>query len=150
MWCCDSHSLHCSLKELQFYKLTNRHFEEITKQVNLWLEPLDEKLFMERSRQKLLDAMKGLEPELKLIGLLPTEKLRIKFHGTIENYLNAKLKEKTLSRDETYHLIVRKLLELTNPNSEYDILLFHKVTREDIFFAHEFLPFIGNIHCLSF
>ena len=40
----------------------------ITKQVKLWLEPL------ERDRQKVLDALKGLEPEMKLIALLPTEK----------------------------------------------------------------------------
>ena len=114
-------------KESQFYKATNRHFEEITEQVKLWLEPLDETLFMDRSRQSVLDAMKGAEPEMKLISLLPTAKLQKKFHETIENYLKAKYKEKILSKDEMYHLIVRKLLELTNPNSEYDILLFQKV-----------------------
>ena len=117
-------------KESQFYKATNRHFEEIKKQVQLWLEPLAEALFEERSRQKVLDSMKGLEPEIKLIALLPTENLRKKFHETIENYLKAKLKEKILSKEEMYHLIVRKLLELTNPNSEYDILFFQKVDKK--------------------
>ena len=86
-------------------------------------------MFMERSRQRVLDALKGLEPEMKLIALLPTEKLRKKFHVTIEDFLKAKFKEKILSRDEMYHLLVRKLLELTNPNSEYDIILFQKVQR---------------------
>ena len=94
-----------------------------------WLEPLDEALFEERSRQKVLDAMKGLEPEIKLIALLPTEKLQKKFHESIENHLKAKFKEKILSKEEMYYLIVRKLLELTNPNSEYDILFFQKVDK---------------------
>ena len=69
-------------KESQFYKATNRHFEEILKQVKLWLEPLDERLFFEGDRQKILDAMKGQEPEMKLINLLPPgfiEKLRKKY-----------------------------------------------------------------------
>ena len=116
-------------KESQFYKATNRHFEEITEQVELWLKPLDEGLFMDRSRQRVLDAMKGAEPEQKLIALLPTENLQKRFHETLENYLKAKYKEKILIKDEIYHLIVRKLLELTNPNSEYDIILFQKVQR---------------------
>jgi len=115
-------------KESQFYKATNRHFEEIMAQVKFWLEPLDEILFMERDPQKVLDAMKGLGPAMKLITLLPTEKLQKKFHETIENYLKAKFKEKRLSKDEMEYLIVRKLLELTNPNSEYDILFFQKET----------------------
>ena len=114
-------------KESQFYTATNRHFDEILKQVKLWLEPLDETTFLERSRQKILDAMKGQEPEKKLITLLPTENLKKQFHENIESYVKATLKEKTLSRKEMEQLLVRKLLELTNPNSEYDILLFRKV-----------------------
>ena len=53
-------------------------------QVKLWLQPLDETLFTERNRQKVLDAMKGLEPEMKLIDLLPTEKLQKNFHEDIQ------------------------------------------------------------------
>ena len=96
-------------------------------QVRFWLQPLDEKLFMEKDRQKVLDAMKGLEPSMKLMTLLPTEKLQKKFHETIESYLKAKFKEIVLSKDKMEYLIVRKLLELTIPNSEDDILLFDKV-----------------------
>ena len=110
------------LKESQFYKATNRNFEEIKKLVKLWLEPIDE-----RSRQKILDAMKGQESENKLSAFMPTEKLQKTFHEKIESYMKGKLKEKTLSRDEWEHLLIRKILELTNPNSEYDILLFQKV-----------------------
>ena len=95
--------------------------------VKLWLEPLDDTMFLQRSRQKILDAMKGQEPEKKLINLLPTENLKKQFHKNIESYMKATLKEKTLSREEMVQLLVRKLLELTNPNSEYDILLFRKV-----------------------
>ena len=114
-------------KESQFYKATNRHLEEISKQVNLWLEPLDERMFLERDRLKILDAMKGEEPGMMLRNLLPTENLKKQFHEKIESYVKATLKEKTLSREEMKQLLVRKLLEMTNPNSEYDILLFQKV-----------------------
>ena len=118
----------CLFKESQFYKATNRHFEEILKQVKLWLQPLDERLFEGGDRQKILNEMKGKEPK-KLITLLPTEKLKKQFHENIESYVKATLKEETLNREKMEKLIVRKLLELTNPNSEYDILLFRKVTK---------------------
>ena len=114
-------------KESKFYKATNRHFDKILKQVKLWLDPLDDAMFLERSRQKILDAMEGQEPEKKLITILPTENLKKQFHKNIESYVIATLKEKTLSRREMEQLLVRKLLEMTNPNSEYDILLFQKV-----------------------
>ena len=117
------------MKESQFYKATNRHFEEILKHVKLWLKPLERRLFLEGNRQKILNAMKGQEPEKKLITLLPTEKLKEKFNKSIEFYVKGTLKEKTLSREEMEHLLVRKLLEMTNPNSEYDILLFRKVAK---------------------
>ena len=114
------------------------------KQVKLWLGPLDDTMFLERSRQKILDAMKGQEPEKKLVTLLPEgfseklrekfpddenieERVRDKFQKQIEEKLKGTLKEKTLSRREMEQLLVRKLLEMTNPNSEYDILLFRKV-----------------------
>ena len=122
MWC-------VYLKESQFYKATNRHFEEILKQVKLWIKHLDERLFLEGNRQKMLDAMKGQESEKKLITLLPTEKLRKKFDENIESCVIATMKEKTLSREEVEHVLVRKLLEMTNPNSEYDTLLFRKVKK---------------------
>ena len=73
--------------------------------------------------------MKGQESENNLIALMPTENLQNTFHEKIESYLKGTLKEKTLSRDEWEELLVRKILELTNPNSEYDILLFLKVRK---------------------
>ena len=117
------------MKESQFYKATNRHYEEIRRLVKLLLEPLDERMFFEKSRQKILDAMKGQESENNLIDLMPTENLQNTFHEKIESYLKGTLKEKTLRRDEWEELLVRKILELTNPNSEYDILLFLKVRK---------------------
>ena len=97
------------------------------KEVKNWLQPLDERLFLEGIRQKIINAMKGQESEKKLITLLPTEKLKITFHEKIESYMKATLKEQILSRDDMEHLLLRKLFELTNPNSEYDIILFQKV-----------------------
>ena len=73
--------------------------------------------------------MKGQEPEQNLITLLPTEKLRKTFHENIESYVKAFLKEKTLSRKEMEQILGKKLLEMTYPNSEYDILLFRKVAK---------------------
>ena len=97
------------------------------KLVKLWLEPFNERMFFERSREKILVALKGQEAEKKLIALLPTDKLKTTFHERIESHIKGTLKEKILSKSEIEHLLVRKLLELTNPNSEYDILLFLKV-----------------------
>ena len=92
-----------------------------------WLDTVEESLFLENNRQKVWDAMKGKQPERRLIDLLPTEKLKKNFQETLKNYLKGTFKEKTLSRVEMNQLIVRKMLELTNPNSEYDVLLFRKV-----------------------
>ena len=119
------------------------------KQVKLWLEPLDERLFLEGSRQKILDAMKGQESEKKLITFLPTEKLKKQFHEKIESYVKATKKEKTLSKEEMEQLLVRKLLEMTNPNSEYDILLFRKVAKSCKTFVLV-LHNLGNFNRLSF
>ena len=135
------------LKESQFYTATNRHLEEILKQVKLWLEPLDDRLFWQKDRQKILDAMKGQEPEKKLITLLPAgfseklmnkfpddkkieERIREKFQKEIERCIKGTQQEKTFRKEEMELLLVRKLLELTNPNSEYDILLFQKVQKK--------------------
>ena len=73
-----------------------------------------------------MDLLKGQESEKKLIALMPTDKLQNTFHEQIESYMKGTLKEKTLGREEMENLLVRKILELTNPNSEYDILLFQK------------------------
>ena len=115
---------------------------------------MDEKLFLEGDRQKILDAMKGQDSEMKLITLLPPgfmEKLRNKypdaddeniedrarekFQKQIDDFIKGTLKEKkNLSREEMEQLLVRKILDLANPNSEYDIFLFQKVKKlEDIF-----------------
>ena len=87
----------------------------------------DERLKHVLKQTKMVDAMNGQESETKLITLLPTEKLRKKFDENIESCVIATMKEKTLSREEMEWLLVRKLLEMTNPNSEYGILLFQKV-----------------------
>ena len=92
-----------------------------------WLETVEESLLDENNRLKVWDAMKGKDPEERLKNLLPTENLKKQFPKTVKDYLKGTFKEKTLSRDEMSQLLVRKMLELTNPNSEYDVLLFQKV-----------------------
>ena len=75
----------------------------------------------------------------------------------IEGWVEVDIKEvfdvKTGSfkREEMEQILVRKLLEMTNPNSEYDILLFQKVGeswKKALFFYSSFL--LGNINCISF
>ena len=126
----DKKRIQLSDQESQFYNATNRHFEKIKELVKLWLEPLDEEIFRMRNRQVILDAMKikGQDAKNKLISLLPTLKLKSKFSEKIESYMQGKCKEKTLSKEEWEHLLVRKLLRMTNPDSEFDILLFQKDT----------------------
>ena len=95
--------------------------------------------------------MKGQESENKLSAFMPTEKLQNTFHEKIESYMKGTLKEKTLDRGEIEQLLVRKILELTNPNSEYDILLFLKVRKfgNVLKITNSFLT-LGNVNCLSF
>ena len=118
------------MQESKFYKIANRHFEEIKKHVDLWLDNVEESLLFKNNRQKIWDAMRGKESERRLINLLPKENSKKNFQDIMKNYLKGKFKEKTLSRIEMKHLLVRKMLELTNPNSEYDVLLFQKVKEE--------------------
>ena len=107
--------------------MANRHFEKIENQVSLWLDTLDKSFFEEKDRQKLWDAMNGKAPEKRLIDLLPTDKLKNSFQATIKSYLEESDTKKTLTREDMHHLLVRKMLELTYQNSEYDTLLFRKV-----------------------
>ena len=128
----DKQLIQLSDRESKFYKATNTQFEKIKELVKLWLEPLDEGTFMERKMPVIWDAMKGHKAKNNLIALLPTEKLRNQFDSTINNYisyiLDIKYEGKTLSKEEWEHLFVRKLLEQTKPDSEFDILLFQKDT----------------------
>ena len=77
--------------------------------------------------------MKGKEPEGRLKDLLPTEKLKENFQEIIEDHLKGTFKEKTLSIDKMNHILVRKILELTKPDQEYDVLLFQKVKSTTLF-----------------
>ena len=97
----------------------------------MWLDTIDKSFFEEKDRQKVWDAMKGKEPEGKLIDLLPTDKLKNNFMATIKScFLEESYTKKSPTREEMHHLLVRKMLELTNQNSEYDTLLFRKVNRK--------------------
>ena len=106
------------------------------------MDTVEGSLFTANNRQKLWDAMKGKKPEGRLIDLLPTEKLKKSFQETIKNHLKGTFKEKTLSREEINHILVRKMLELTNPNSEYDVLFFQKVKKRKC--NENQFNFIGN------
>ena len=99
--------------------------------MDLWMDTVEGSLFFENNRQKVWDAMKGKEPEGKLIDLLPTDKLKNNFQATIKScFLEESYTKKSPTREEMHQLLVRKMLELTNGNSEYDTLLFRKVNRK--------------------
>ena len=101
--------------------------------MDLWLDTVEGSLFSENNRQKLWDAMKGKEPEGRLKDLLPTEKLKKNFQEIIKDHLKGTFKEKTLSIDSMKNILVRKMLELTKPDQEYDILIFQKVKSTTLF-----------------
>ena len=76
-----------------------------------------------------MDNVEGSEG--RLIDLLPTDKLKNNFQAIIKSYfLEESYTKKSLTREEMHHLLVRKMLELTRGDSEYDILLFRKVNRK--------------------
>ena len=81
----NSDFLFISLQESNFYKVANRHFEDIERYIHIWLNNVEASLFSKNGRQKVLDAMKGKEPEGKLIDLLPTDKMKNNFQATIKS-----------------------------------------------------------------
>ena len=62
----DKKRIQISDQESQFYNATNRQFKKIKELVKLWLEPLDEGMFLMRNRQVILDAIKGQDAKNKL------------------------------------------------------------------------------------
>ena len=64
------------------------------------------------------------EPGLSLLS----EKNQKNYRKEIQGYLKGKMKNgKTYNRKQMKELLVRFLLKFTNPNSEFDILIFLKV-----------------------
>ena len=94
----------------------------INEQVSLFLDTVEKSFFLENDSQK--------EPEKTLLDLLWRDNQKNKFRETVKSCLEGSYSEKPLEKGEMHKLLVRKMLELTNPTSEYDVLLFQKVREE--------------------
>ena len=80
--------------------------------------------FAEKNLKEVLESIAHHEPGISLIS----EKNQKVYHKEIKRYLMSKMKNgKSYNKDEMKDLILRFLLKSTNPNSEFDILTFHKV-----------------------
>ena len=73
-----------------------------------------------------MESITDLKPGISLLS----EKNQRNYLKQIKGYLEGKMKNgKIFNRKEMKELLVRFLLKLTNPNSEFDILVFLKVKR---------------------
>ena len=111
-------------QEQTFYNMTNSKYSKIEDQISAWLEKNKDEEFAEPTLGKVLESITDEEPGISLLS----EKNRKNYHKEIKGYLTGKMKNgKSFNRKEMKDLLVRFLLKFTNPNSEFDILIFIKV-----------------------
>ena len=111
-------------REFQFFKLTNRHFVELEMQINKMMETFIEDRFFEEDIPHILDKIEEDKPGFELL----TEKHKKKYMKNIEDFLMKKFKEGSqYTNCKLKDIILEHFLNLTYPNSEYDLLLFLKV-----------------------
>ena len=111
-------------QERNFYILTNSNFSKIEEQISAWLDKMRGEEFAEKNLKDVLKSITHPESGISLISGINQEA----HQKAISEYLESKMKNgKIYDRAEMKDLIVRFLLKLTNPNSEFDILTFHKV-----------------------
>ena len=110
-------------REIQFQKITNRHFNQIEKETAIWADNLTDDSFSEKDKLRVLETLKNLQPGKSVL----TQKNQNNYDWEMENFLKGKLKGKTFDREELKNIILKRLLELSEPNSEFDTFLFHKV-----------------------
>ena len=142
-WCKAARGLRA--EEKIFDKLREQFSEQPCLLLNGFKEQFMFKLIKEKNQKKermklineqvslFLDTVKNdsqKEPEKTLLDLLWTDNQRNKFRETMKSCLEGSYSEKPLEKSEMHKLLVRKMLELTNPTSEYDVLLFQKVREE--------------------
>ena len=73
---------------------------------------------------EVLESITEQQPGISLLS----DNNQEKYHKQIKGYLKGKMKNgKSFNRKEMKELLVRFLLKFTNPNSEFDILIFLKV-----------------------
>ena len=113
-------------QERNFYTLTNSKYSKIEEAISAWLDSINYDEFSEPILEKVLDSITDQQPGISLLS----ENNQENFLKQIKAYLKGKMKNgKSFNRKEIKELLVRFLLKLTNPNSEFDILIFLKVKR---------------------
>ena len=113
-----------SQRELNYYKLTNRHFDELEKQINKMMKTVGEKRFFKKNIPKILDKIEKDKPGQELL----TEKQNKNYKKDIEDFLKKKFKEGAkYTKCKLTAILLEHFLKQTHPNSEYDLLLFLKV-----------------------
>ena len=111
-------------REFQFFKLTNRHFVELEKQINKMMETVKEDRFCEDNKPSILKKIEEVKPGYDLL----TESNKKNYMKNIEEFLMKKFKEGAqYTKHKLKDIILEHFLNLTYPNSEYDLLLFLKV-----------------------
>ena len=111
-------------QERTFYVLTNSKYSKIEDQLSAWLDSTVDEEFAEPTLEKVFESITDKEPGKSLLS----EKNQKNYHKEIQGYLKGKMKYgKTYNRKQMKVLLMRFILKFTNPNSEFDILIFHKV-----------------------
>ena len=102
----------------------NRDYEDLEKQVDKWVESIDVQSFCEDNREGRESSLEQGKPGYNFLS----EKNKETYCETMMTFIDAKMKKNNFLRgDELRDLILKKLLERTNPNSEFDFIFFKKV-----------------------
>ena len=111
-------------REFQFFKLTNRHFVELKNKINKMMETVIKESFFEEDIPQILGKIEKDKPGNELL----TDKQKKNYKKNIEEFLKKKFKDGAhYTKCKLMDIILEHFLNLTFPNSEYDLLLFLKV-----------------------
>ena len=112
-------------REFQFFKLTNRHFVELKNKIDKMMETVIEDRFFEEDIPQIVEKIEEDKPGHELL----TEKQKKNYKKNIEEFLKKKFKYGAqYTRCKLMDIILEHFLNQTFPNSEYDLLLFLKVS----------------------
>ena len=111
-------------RELNFFKLTNRHFVELDKQITKMMKTVIQDRFSEDSKHNLSKKIEEDKPGFDKL----TENNKKNYMKNIESFLEKKFKDGAqYTKSKLKDAILEHFLNLTYPNSEYDLLLVLKV-----------------------
>ena len=114
-------------RELQFKKLTHAHYCDLEEQILKMMDSIKEETFSEVNKHLLLDKIRGENGPKPGYDLL-SEKNKKTYMKDVEDLLKKKFKERAVrSKSQLKDFILEHFLELTDPNAEFDLLLFLKV-----------------------